>query len=74
MQAVEGVAIWTAWCHEVYMRVDTQELQELACIECSTVQVMRTACCKLQKYTTLANWRFAQQGFHPACHHICIIM
>jgi len=26
---------------------------ELACIECSTVKVMRTACCKLQLHTTL---------------------
>lgn len=35
------------------MRVETQDFQELACIECSTVKVMRTACCKLQLHTTL---------------------
>ena len=34
----------------ICMRV---EAAGLACIECSTVKVMRTACCKLQPHTTL---------------------
>ena len=40
------------------------EAAELACIECSTVQVMRTACCKLQHHTALGVWHNKVSTLH----------